>query len=381
MGKGVKGPSGRVKAALADLHQPKHRDATPRTRKWIEDGADVLLSPQPRSNKTVIDDVCGNGLPRVKRGAQIQYVSSIFSPDSPAHVLSRGKGEEGAGTQVRERGGPDDSREEDSAPKRHKRVLASYHAMKKVVDKLDTARTGSITGRDLENAMGKLGIQMRRSDFSRLAGEIDPDSHSQYRALDTKPHGLNPLEEGSSRRRKGDIASLPKIGRKGGQHEATQQHSKLSWRSLLEKKVCRNWKQLQRAFKLLDTQRSRLIDMHVLIPTLEAHNIFLQTHEVDALYLQLGVGRSGKVDYVEFLKSFAGAALARTGANSAPPDLVLSKNRLNPLPSDVETYLRSSAVHWRAIRWLLPMLLAFLTHNTISVKPHQFTGNPDTQEL
>ena len=349
----MQGPSGRVKAALADLHQPQRRDATPRTRKWIEDGADVLLSPQPRSNEAVIDDVCDNGLPRVRRGAQIQYVSSILSPDSPAHLLPRRKGEEGAGTQAQERGGPHDSREE-AAPKRHKRVLASYHAMKKVVDKLDTARTGSITARDLENAMGKLGIQMRRSDFSRLAGEVDPDSHLQYQALDTNPHGLPLLEEGPSRRRKGDIASLPKIGRKGGQREATQPHSKLSWRSLLEKKVCRNWKQLQRAFKRLDTQRSRLIDMHVLIPTLEAHNIFLQTHEVDALYLQLGVGRSGKVDYVEFLKSFAGAALARTGANSAPPDLVLSKNGLMPLPSDVETYLRSSAVHWRAIRWSCP---------------------------
>lgn len=349
------GPSGRVRAALADLHQPpQHRKTSPRTRKWVEEGADVLLSPQPRSNKDVIDDVCGNGLPRVKRGAQINYVSSILSPSegplSPTHLVQRRKGEQ----EVRD--GPGEHEQ-----KRHKRVLASYHTMKRVVDKLDTARTGSITARDLEIAMGKLGIQMRRSDFCRLAGEVDPDSHSQYQAFGAKQYSINPPAEGPSRRRKTDLASLPNIGRKGPPPDAKQQQGKLAWRSLLEKKICRNWKQLQRDFKRLDVQRSGLIDIHVLIPTLETHNIYLQTQEVDALYLQIGVGRSGQVNYAEFLKSFAGAALARKGAISAPPDLIFPNNQLSLATSDVENYLRSAALHWRAIRWPLPTLSVVLT--------------------
>jgi len=349
---GRAGPSGRMKAALADLHEPpRNRDTTPRTRKWVEEGGEVLLSPQPRSNKDVIDDVSGSGLPRVKRGSQIHYISSVLSPSegplSPAHMLPRERGRErGEGQEEKTSG----SVETSSAPKRHKRVLASYHAMKQVVDKLDTERTGSITARDLHNAMGKLGIKMRRSEFSRLAGEVDP--HSDFQAPGTKHHRLETLEEGPSHRRRVGGEHLPKIGR-GARHEKQpqqQQQGKLAWRSVLEKQVSSNWKQLQRAFKHLDPQRSGLIDMHVLLPTLEAHGIVLQTEEADSLYLQLGVGRTGRVNYVEFLKCFAGAALARIGAISAPPDLVVTRDQRARVPSDVESYLRGAALHWRAIR-------------------------------
>ena len=39
--KGLRGP-------LADLHLPAGREFTPRTKKWLGEGVDVLLSPQPR---------------------------------------------------------------------------------------------------------------------------------------------------------------------------------------------------------------------------------------------------------------------------------------------------------------------------------------------
>ena len=46
---------------------------------------------------------------------------------------------------------------------------------------------------------------------------------------------------------------------------------------MLEEKVSRHWKQLQRDFKRLDPQRSGLVDMHHLIPALEVYGINLQT--------------------------------------------------------------------------------------------------------
>ena len=65
---------------------------------------------------------------------------------------------------------------------------------------------------------------------------------------------------------------------------------------MLEEKVSRHWKQLQRDFKRLDPQRSGLVDMHHLIPALEVYGINLQTEDADALYLQMGVGRTGEME-------------------------------------------------------------------------------------
>mmetsp|Transcript_6237 Transcript_6237/g.9933 ORF Transcript_6237/g.9933 Transcript_6237/m.9933 type:complete len:425 (-) Transcript_6237:96-1370(-) len=336
-----------LRDTLEDLHLPQGRDAscTPQTQQRRDAQARAMLPPQIRSNASVIDDMSGAGLPRPRRGSQIQYMSSVFSPV-----------EDGAGKDTTRAPGIGDKKivATDATPKRRKRVLASYDDMKHVVEKLDTSRTGQITSRDLNNALGRLGIKMKRSDFRRLAGEVDP------LACTTHLPTLGKVPEETARR-----------WNENGQSSVRQSDLMMqaatagAWRQRLESQVSRVWKQLQRDFKRLDPQRTSLIDMHILIPALSHYGINLQTRDADALYLQMGVGRSGKINYGEFLKCFVGGGLARQGAISAPPDLVTgsNSNKMNKhkgsnfqkrtdmgVPSDIEGYLRSATIHWRAIR-------------------------------
>ena len=48
-------------------------------------------------------------------------------------------------------------------------MLASYDAMKQVVQKLDTSRTGAITARDLPTALDLLGFKMLRAVLRCMA--------------------------------------------------------------------------------------------------------------------------------------------------------------------------------------------------------------------
>jgi len=264
--------------------------------------------------------------------------------------------EDGAGKDTTRAPGIDDKKSvaTDATPKRRKRVLASYDDMKHVVEKLDTSRTGQITSRDLNNALGRLGIKMKRSDFRRLAGEVDPP------ACRTHLPTLGKVPEEPTRQRNENGKSSVR------QSDLVMQAATAgAWRQRLESQVSRVWKQLQRDFKRLDPNRTSLIDMHILIPALSHYGINLQTLDADALYLQMGVGRSGKINYGEFLKCFVGGGLARQGAISAPPNLVTgsNSNKINKhkgssfhkrtdmgVPSDIEGYLRSATIHWRAIR-------------------------------
>jgi hypothetical protein len=314
--------------------------------------------------------VSDSGIPRVRRGAQLQYESSVFSPIPetqhkhgpkmvPCAIKSELKDVWRSPRLADDR--MDDGKSVDTDMKRRKHVLAGYDTVKQAVQKLDT---GSITARDLKSALDRLGIKMRSSDFRRLAGDVVfPDSHQHTTHLPS----LGRHAEMPARRREG---GLPQ-----GKH-ATQKHvrktkpmmqhephaSPGAWRSMLETKVSRHWKQLQKEFKSLDTQRIGLVDMHNLIAALEVYGIVLQTQDADALYLQMGVGPLGKIHYGEFLKCFAGAGLSRKGAISAPPDLMMNslskrasysiKHGTSQLdvPSDIEGYMRSAASHWRAIR-------------------------------
>lgn len=151
---------------------------------------------------------------------------------------------------------------------------------------------------------------------------------------------------------------------------------------MLEEKVSRHWKQLQRDFKRLDPQRSGLVDMHHLIPALEVYGINLQTEDADALYLQMGVGRTGKINWGEFLKCYSGALSRRPGAISAPPDMMASKLELRgnanrglessvTVPKNIEGYLRSICTQWRAIRQACQIMDKGLSK---VLTRHQFKG-------
>ena len=289
---------------LADLHLP-------RTKKWLGGEVDALLSPQPRSNKGVIDDLSSASVPRPRRGIQLQYESSVFSPPG-APVTPRRQGLK----QVLGPSNASELREMFRSPrmdqrqsvddemhfkrrKAGKRVLASYDAMKQVVQKLDTSRTGAITARDLNNALDKLGIKMRRDDFRRLAEDVDPGSQGNA-ATHLPALGRVPEEparrRGERRRTPGGLVG----GRRDGQG-VNNAASSGSWRKMLEMKVARHWKQLQRDFKRLDPQRSGLVDMHNLISALEVYGVTLETEDADALYLQLGVGRTGKMQRLKLI--------------------------------------------------------------------------------
>ena len=133
--------------------------------------------------------------------------------------------------------------------KRRKRVLASYDEMKKVVEKLETARTGNITARDLNNALDKLGIKMRSSDFARLAGEVDPSSFGRNASGHLPPLGQG-ATKGASKRQTG---ILPRIGE--NQRQQFGQRTRLStvgkqavasgeWRRNVASKMSRHWKQV-----------------------------------------------------------------------------------------------------------------------------------------
>ena len=133
--------------------------------------------------------------------------------------------------------------------KRRKRVLASYDEMKKVVEKLDTARTGNITARDLNNALDKLGIKMRSSDFARLAGEVDPSAFGRSASGHLPPLGQG-ATKGASKRQTG---VLPRIGE--NQRQQFGQRTRLStvgkqavasgeWRRNVASKMSRHWKQV-----------------------------------------------------------------------------------------------------------------------------------------
>ena len=273
--------------------------------------------------------------------------------------------------------------------KRRKRVLASYDEMKKVVEKLDTARTGNITARDLNNALDKLGIKMRSSDFARLAGEVDPSSSGRFASGHLPPLGQG-ATKGASKRQTG---VLPRIGE--NQRQQFGQRTRLStvgkqavasgeWRRNVASKMSRHWKQvgdvtglgvyikyragvhfcgvlsqlcskqLHRDFKRHDPNSSGVIDMHVFLLALEVYSIVLEPDDADALYMQLGVGSSGKIRWAEFLKCFVGSGLQarqqeRPGAISAPILGSCSKNAAHA-PSEIDAYMRNAAMHWRAIR-------------------------------
>ena len=275
--------------------------------------------------------------------------------------------------------------------KRRKRVLASYDDVKKVVEKLDTARTGNITARDLNNALDKLGIKMRSSDFARLAGEVDPSSFRPSHASGHLPPLGQRATEGASKRQTG---ILPRIGE--SQRQQFGQRTGLStvgkqavasgeWRRNVASKMSRHWKQvsevkglgdtfqiprsrtplwspfsqlcfkqLHRDFKRHDPTSSGLIDMHAFLLALEVYSIALEPDDADALYMQLGVGGSGKIRWAEFLKWFVGSGLQarqqeRPGAISAPILGSCSKNAAH-VPSEIDAYMRNAAMHWRAIR-------------------------------
>jgi Ca2+-binding EF-hand superfamily protein len=309
-----------------------------------------LPSLYDRSNAGIIDDV-SDGLPHVKRGNAMQYMSSIFSPvedQSPKQLKVIMDDNTSVITT-------------DTELRRRKKVLASYENVKQAVLKLDTSRTGNITARDLNNALEKLGIKMRKSEFRRLADDVEPNSNHRV----DKPHithlpALGRVEEEPARRRQRGIPEVGKNKQSNNEQKSMiQEASSDAWRARLEEKVSRKWKPLQRDFKQLDPERSGLVDMHTLIPSLAVHGIYLATEEADALYLQMGVGRTGKINYGEFLKTYAGKALSRTGAISAPPDLPMKNERNGAIftvetdvqrSSLVEVYMRSTASHWRSIR-------------------------------
>ena len=248
----------------------------------------------------MIDDLDAVALPRPRRGNQLQYESSVFSPPGgPVTPLRRGpkmvpgSDKSELREMLRSPRNPDETQF-----KRRKRVLASYDAMKQVVQKLDTSRTGAITARDLNNALDKLGIKMRHGDFKRLAADVDP-SMQRDGGLTHLPALGRVLDEPARRRGEG----RPSLAGAGGRRRATgrggermKAEASGGWRKMLEEKVSRHWKQLQRDFKRLDPQRSGLVDMHHLIPALEVYGINLQTEDADALYLQMGVGRTGEME-------------------------------------------------------------------------------------
>jgi len=311
-----------------------------------------------RSNTNVIDDVCGSGMPKVRRGSVLHYESSVFSPPRPMTLLRRGPklAQGSTHTELKEmirspRLDRSDANTEISL-KRRKRVLASYDAMKQVMQKMDTSRTGEITARDLNGALDKLGIKMRKGDFNRLAADVD---HTVHQSSSTHLPALGRVSEEPARRRGERLLTLGKDGSKRDGRKTQLAHPS-SWRTMLESKVSRHWKQLQRDFKRFDEARTGLIDMQTLIPILEAAGIVLRTEDADALYQQMGVGLSGKIHWGEFLKCFAGAGLARPGAISAPPGMISKSGQskysqhLNEIPEALEGYLRSIANHWKAIR-------------------------------
>jgi Ca2+-binding EF-hand superfamily protein len=312
---------------LADLHLPVGRAFTPRTKTWLGGEVDALLSPQPRPNKGVIDDLSSASVQRPRRGTQMQYESSVFSPPG-VPVTPRRQGLKqmlgsSNASELREilrsprmdQGQSADDEMHFKRRKAGKRVLASYDAMKQVVQKLDTSRTGAITARDLNNALDKLGIKMRRDDFRRLAEDVDPGS--QGNAATHLP-ALGRVPEEPARRR-GERRRTPGLGggRLDGQgDQRTKAASSGSWRKMLEMKVARHWKQLQRDFKRLDPQRSGLVDMHNLISALEVYGVTLETEDADALYLQLGVGRTGKMQLLKLICRSVSIFFSRPSASS-----------------------------------------------------------------
>ncbi len=315
------------RAPLADLHLPVGRALTPRTKRWLGEEVDALLSPQPRSNKGVIDDLSSASVPRPRRGTQMQYESSVFSPPG-APVTPRRQGLKQVlgssnASELREilrsprmdQGQGVDDEMHFKRRKAGKRVLASYDAMKQVVQKLDTSRTGAITARDLNNALDKLGIKMRRDDFRRLAEDVDPGS--QGNAATHLPALARVPEEPA--RRRGERRLTPG-GLGGGRRDGHGDQRKKadlsgSWRKMLEMKVARHWKQLQRDFKRLDPQRSGLVEMHNLITALEVYGVTLETEDADALYLQLGVGRTGKMQRLKLICRSVSIFFSRSSAS------------------------------------------------------------------
>ena len=311
------------RAPLADLHLPVGRALTPRTKRWLGEEVDALLSPQPRPNKGVIDELRSESVQR--RRTQMQYESSVFSPPGvpvtpPRQGLKQVLGSSNA-SELREilrsplmdQGGVED--ENKKRRKEGKRVLASYDAMKQVVQKLDTSRTGAITARDLNNALDKLGIKMRRDDFRRLAEDVDPGS--QGNAATHLPALARVPEEPA--RRRGERRLTPG-GLGGGRRDGHGDQRKKadlsgSWRKMLEMKVARHWKQLQRDFKRLDPQRSGLVEMHNLITALEVYGVTLETEDADALYLQLGVGRTGKMQRLKLICRSVSIFFSRSSAS------------------------------------------------------------------
>ena len=87
--------------------------------------------------------------------------------------------------------------------------------------------------------------------------------------------------------------------------------------------------------------------MHAFLLALEVYSIVLEPDDADALYMQLGVGSSGKIRWAEFLKCFVGSGLQarqqeRPGAISAPILGSCSKNAAHA-PSEIDAYMRNAA--------------------------------------
>eukprot|EP00293_Proteomonas_sulcata_P005899 CAMPEP_0184324568 /NCGR_PEP_ID=MMETSP1049-20130417/135811_1 /TAXON_ID=77928 /ORGANISM="Proteomonas sulcata, Strain CCMP704" /LENGTH=355 /DNA_ID=CAMNT_0026646371 /DNA_START=32 /DNA_END=1099 /DNA_ORIENTATION=+ len=229
---------------------------------------------------------------------------------------------------------------ETAKAKRQKRVLANFEDVSKAVEGLDTARTGPVSATDLSNALTKLGIKMRKSEYRKL------QSH---------------LEGGVDQGRHKDRARTEK---KATQHRSETRAGK--WKGLKdanEAKIMRSWKVLQKEFKNCDPDRSGVVQVDTFLLILSSLNIQLENDEVDVLYVQFGRKGSPGMRYPDFLRAYAPGL---GGAISAPPMLPDISAKLPPLAlghkstksrraldyNDPTTreFLTTVAAKWKSIR-------------------------------
>lgn len=169
--------------------------------------------------------------------------------------------------------------------------------------------TQNLTSSDLTRALKHLGITMSHGDFDKTLRE---------RAGDGKGKG----QAGRAERGAPPGVALPNIskvhstldvlGTIGAKQPNTVTRKLMSnapsvgktLRAKLEEGMKRNWKRLQKEFRVLDPGRTGLLEVAKFLRCLAQAGLALTTDEIDLLYVQHGHGDSAKVWYMDFLKNY-----------------------------------------------------------------------------
>lgn len=244
-----------------------------------------------------------------------------------------------------------DPKQEDTH-KRRKKVLASYDDIRQAVDRLDTARTGTFSVVELNGALDRLGIKVRKSDLRRLAKTVEVD----------EPDRLPQMTKGGASRHRGDGAG------EGDGHHRSRGHGRSvmpssrppkhqpSLSAFLKSKIAPHWRVFQKDMMRMDPDRIGLITIQDFLTVLEQRKVRLSAEQVDALYLQYGVGsEKASIRYPDLLRSCVSAGMTEAvkEGGGGLPGVKGASRREQGLPQigrAEETFMRLAAAQWKPLR-------------------------------